>query len=82
MLGADGGLHAHEAAPAGHREELAEDGVVWAARPGERCLDDFTFNVPMKSGFGLILSFKCITNRLFKAMQLVRKLCHHPYSDK
>ena len=71
MFGADGGLHAHEAAPTGHREGLAEDGVVWAARPRERCLDDFTSNVPMKTGFGLILSFKCITNRLFKVMQLI-----------
>ena len=71
MLGADGGLYAHEAAPTGHREELAEDGVVWAARPGEGCLDDFTSSVPMKTGLGLILSFKCITNRLLKEMQLI-----------
>lgn len=73
MLGADSGLYAHEAAPTGLREELAEGWGGLGSKTRGGCLHDFTSSVPMKTGLGLILSFKCITNELPKEMQLFVK---------
>ena len=48
VSGADGGLHAHEAAPAGQRGSSLRVGWSREKDQWERCLDDFTSNVLMK----------------------------------